>query len=141
MKKRRRKYTLQFKRDIVARFRASGMSANRFSKQCGIGQTILSKWNKLIPIEDSNNSATPVALPAPARTRRDSAETLSTLLQLQDTTMPGLMRVCAQHVRYSKMTAGLRPTGLVDQEEWGKIFSTYTSPSRPRGYESEYEGR
>ena len=66
MKKRRKKYTVQFKRDIVARFRASGMSANRFSKQCGVGETIVSKWNKLIPIEDSNNSVTPVALPATA---------------------------------------------------------------------------
>lgn len=73
-------------------------------------------------MEDSNNSATPVALPATVRTRRDSAETLSTLMQLQDTAMPGLMRLCAQHVRYSKMTAGLRPDGLADRDEWEKIF-------------------
>lgn len=74
MKKRRRKYTLQFKRDVVARLRASGMSGNRFSKTCGIDQSSLSKWNKLIPIEDSNSSAAPVVLPATVRTRRDSAE-------------------------------------------------------------------
>ena len=32
------------------------------------------------------------------------------------------MRICAGHVKYSRMTAGLRPTGLVDQEEWEGIF-------------------
>lgn len=104
--------------------RRNSLSANKVSRIYRLNQTVVSKWNRQIDaglFEQNKLNASSDEHEVKPRTKRDSAESLSTLFILSDDILPKLIKYCVGQVIYHRLTDPFYPARKAGEEAWRAI--------------------
>ena len=96
----------------------------RFLRIYKLDQSIVSKWNRQIDaglLEQNKLNASSDEHEVKLRTKRDSAESLSTLFGVADDILPKLIKYCVGHVIYHRLTDPFYPARQAGEEAWRAI--------------------